>query len=318
MPVFPKPAFPYTYDVQAQIDFLRAHRQAADRLIPAKDPHRMLLATWNIANFGAQDRRESEFRLLAEVLSWFDVAAIQECRENFSHLEEVHSRLPASYRLLFTDIAGNQERMSFIYDSSKLTLLEKIGEISLPPADLGNVKLPGITQAFRGFDRNPYLATFKIGQTNFMFVNVHLYFGSTSADDIQRRSLETFAVARWADQRRKSAFSFTKEIVALGDFNMPKAEPGDAVFEALTARGLELPDHSSIIGSSIASDAQYDQVAFFPGSTAMRFTGKKGVFDYDKVVFPDLWQARGQTDFNAYLRYYISDHRPMWVEFNVT
>jgi hypothetical protein len=42
------------------------------------------------------------------------------------------------------------------------------------------------------------------------------------------------------------------------------------------------------------------------------------VFDYDKVVFPDLWQARGQTDFNAYLRYYMSDHRPMWVEFNVT
>jgi endonuclease/exonuclease/phosphatase family metal-dependent hydrolase len=318
MPVFPKPSFVYAYDVQTQIASLRAHRQTPDRLIPAKDPARMLLATWNIANFGAQDRRDSEFQLLAEILSWFDVAAIQECRENFSHLEQVHSRLPASYRLLFTDIAGNQERMAFLYDSSKLTLLEKIGEISIPPADLANITLPGLTQAFRGFDRNPYLATFKVGQTDFMFVNVHLYFGSTQSADIQRRSLETFAVARWADQRRRSAFSFTKEIVALGDFNMPKAAPGDAVFEALTAKGLELPDHSSIIGSSIASDAQYDQVAFFPGSTALKFTGKKGVFDYDKVVFPDLWQARGQMDFNAYLRYYISDHRPMWLEFNVT
>jgi endonuclease/exonuclease/phosphatase family metal-dependent hydrolase len=318
MPVFPKPAFPYDYDIQAQVRFLRAHRQTPDRLIPAKHPDRMLLATWNIANFGAQERRDSEFQLLAEILSWFDIAAIQECRENFSHLEQVHNHMPASCRLLFTDIAGNQERMAFVYDSSKLTLLEKIGEISLPPADLPNITLPGVTQPFRGFDRNPYLATFKVGQTNFMFVNVHLYFGSTASDDMQRRSLETFAVARWADQRRRSAFSFTKEIVALGDFNMPKAVPGDPIFEALTAKGLTLPDHSSIIGSSIASDAQYDQVAFFPGSTAARFTSRKGVFDYDKVVFPDLWQSRGRTDFNAYLRYYLSDHRPMWVEFNVT
>jgi exonuclease III len=318
MPVFPQPTFEYSYSVQTQVGFLRAHRQKPDRLIPARDPGRMLLATWNIANFGAQNRRDSEFRLLAEVLSWFDIAAIQECRENYSHLEQVHTHLPASYRLLFTDIAGNDERMSFVYDASKLTLLEKIGEISIPPSDLGFIKLPGVTQAFRGFDRNPYLATFKIGQTDFMFVNVHLYFGSAQAVDMERRSLETFAVARWADQRRRSPYSFTKEIVALGDFNMPKAQPGDAVYEALTAKGLELPDHSSIVGSSIASDAQYDQVAFFPGQTATRFTGHKGVFDYDKVVFPDLWQARGQADFNAYLRYYLSDHRPMWVEFDVT
>ena len=43
MPVFPQPSFAYAYDVQAQIGFLRAHRQKPDRLIPAKDPARMLL-----------------------------------------------------------------------------------------------------------------------------------------------------------------------------------------------------------------------------------------------------------------------------------
>jgi len=318
MPVFPKPSFPYTYDVPTQVNLLRAHRQQPDRLIPAKSPDRMLLATWNIANFGAQDRRDSEFQIIAEVLSWFDVVAVQEVRENFSHLEAVHAHLPAPYRLLFTDIAGNDERMTFVYDSSKLTLLEKIGEIAIPPSDLQFIKLPTVTQAFKGFDRNPYIATFKIGQTDFLFVNVHLYFGSDAPADMQRRSLETFAVARWADQRRKSPFAFTKEIVALGDFNMPKAAPGDPVHDALVAKGLELPDHSGVIGSSIVNDAQYDEVAFFPGPTADQFTGNKGVFDYDAVIFPDLWQARGKTDFDAYLRYYISDHRPMWVEFNVT
>jgi endonuclease/exonuclease/phosphatase family metal-dependent hydrolase len=318
MPPFPLPAFPYAYDVPTQVALLRAHKQTPDRLIPAKSPSRLLLGTWNIANFGLQNRRDQDFQLIAEMLSWFDIAAVQEVRENFSHLEQVHSHLPASYRLLFTDIAGNNERMTYVYDSAKLTLLEKIGEISIPPSDLPNIKLPGVAQGFKGFDRNPYLATFRVGQIDFLFVNVHLYFGGSSADDLQRRSLETFAVARWADERRKSAFAFTKEIVALGDFNMPKAVPGDPVYEALTARGLQLPDHSSIIGSSIVNDAQYDEVAFFPGDTATRFTGKKGVFDYDKVVFPDLWQSRGNPDFAAYIRYYLSDHRPMWVEFDVS
>jgi len=39
-----------------------------------------------------------------------------------------------------------------------------------------------------------------------------------------------------------------------------------------------------------------------------------GVFDFDGVVFPDLWAGRGRAAFHAYLRYYLSDHRPMWVE----
>ena len=107
----------------------------------------------------------------------------------------------------------------------------------------------------------------------------------------------------------------TRELVAMGDFNMPKIQPGDPIFDALTRLGLEIPNHSTQIASSIASDANYHQVAFFPGTTRNCFTGRKGVFDFDTVVFPTLWQdgANGK-DFKAYLRYYLSDHRPMWVE----
>ena len=69
------------------------------------------------------------------------------------------------------------------------------------------------------------------------------------------------------------------------------------------------------MGSSIASDSEYDQIAFFPGETQNDFTGQHGVFDFDWVLFEDLWNARGEKDYNAYLRYYLSDHRPMWMEF---
>lgn len=313
MPPFPRPKFQYAVNVSAEEARLRAHKQT--RGVPAKVQDRLLIATWNIANFGEQLREDPHHRLIAEILSWFDLIAIQEVKENFGPLDDVVHTLGAQRKYVMSDIAGNKERVAFVYDSQKVRLLEKIGEIALPPADLKNIKLSGVKQKFAGFDRNPYLATFQAGKLSFLLVNVHLFFGSdTKKADIERRALETLAVARWAQQREKSKFSFTRDIVALGDFNMPKVAPSDPIFRALTSRGLHLPDHTSEVGSNLTSDKHYDQIAFFPGATQADFTGKHGVFDFDAVVFPDLWQ-RSQTDFNTYVKYYLSDHRPMWMEF---
>jgi hypothetical protein len=214
-----------------------------------------------------------------------------------------------------SDAAGNNERMAFLYDSDRLTMLEEIGEVAFPPSSYDSIKLPSIKQKFQGFDRSPYLVSFKVDGTSIIFVNVHLFYGDDKAASIGRRSLETFAVAKWANLRQKSRFSFTRELIALGDFNMPKREKGDPIFTALTKLGLDIPEHSTLIASSISSDANYDQIAFLPETTKRCFTGLKGVFDYDKVLFPDLWQdGVNEKNFRTYLRYYISDHRPMWVQ----
>ena len=317
MPVFPKPKFAFDYSVPAEIANLRLHKQK--RGIPERDASHLLVATWNIANFGAQQRRDSDHALLAEIISWFDVIAIQECRENFGGLFDVQLKLPASYRVIMSDVAGNNERMTFLYDSQKLTLLEEVGEIAFPPSQLKNIKLPGVQLAFEGFDRSPYLAAFGTGETSFTLVNVHLFFGDETSTSIDRRALETFAVAKWCDLRKKSQLSFTRELMALGDFNMPKSEPGDPIYKALTSLGLELPDHSTQISSSISSDANYDQIAFLPNTTKDLFTGTKGVFDYDTAIFPALWNSgKNQAHFKSYLRYYISDHRPMWVQLKLS
>ena len=68
--------------------------------------------------------------------------------------------------------------------------------------------------------------------------------------------------------------------------------------------------------SAIASDNEYDQIAFFPG-TKSRLAGNSGVFDYDGAIFHDLFQLHTEGEFKAYLRYYISDHRPMWMELDI-
>jgi endonuclease/exonuclease/phosphatase family metal-dependent hydrolase len=317
VPPFPEPSFDYTYDPAVEVAALRDWRKnKPGRQIPARRSNRLLVATWNVANLGVQKRTDADHTLIAEILRWFDLVALQETNDNVTGLRAVLSKLPKKYRTVFSDAAGNNERMAFVYDATKLTVGDEIGEVAPAPADYRHIRLPGIAQKFNGFDRNPYVATFTAGAFMVSLVNVHLYFGSDSTRSKNRRRLETYAVARWADLRRRSRHAVTTDVVALGDFNLPKAEPGDPVFEALTSRGLHLPAHSTQIASSIATESHYDQVAFFPGETGQEFV-TSGVFDFDGAVFADLWQSRirSRADFEAYVRYHLSDHRPLWAQF---
>jgi endonuclease/exonuclease/phosphatase family metal-dependent hydrolase len=317
MPPFNEPSFVFDYNLEEEILRLRSYRDTAPgRAIPRKGSDRLLMATWNIANLGhpGQRRNDQDLRLIAEMLSWFDLIAIQEVHDSLRDLRTVLSYLPEGYRAIFTDKAGNDERMTFVYDGARVSPLECIGEIAIPPSDHRFIRLPGINRAFRGFDRNPYAAAFRCGGFRFTLVNVHLFFGSHSAADENRRALETYAVGRWADLRRNSANAYTADIIALGDFNMPKATPGDPIFDALTKRGLAIPDHSSRTASTIATDNQYDQIAFFPGRSREDFV-EMGIFDFDGALFADLWASHSQEDFNAFMRFHISDHRIMWAHF---
>ena len=64
MPTFPKPRFRFEFDVQKEIRAIRKHRTT--RGVPRKAPDRLLVATWNIANFGAQERRDQDHHILAD------------------------------------------------------------------------------------------------------------------------------------------------------------------------------------------------------------------------------------------------------------
>ncbi|MGE3600909.1 MAG: hypothetical protein AB7N70_35785 [Dehalococcoidia bacterium] len=256
------------------------------------------------------------------------MVAVQECRENpstalrtcFADLYQVVHLMGTKYQVLMSDAGGNNERLVFIYDRRKLGLLDEIGEVSISPSRAKSVKLDPEGAPFVGFDRPPYLASFNLIGTplSVQLVNVHLFFGSPGPADVARRALEVKAVARWAALRNESPYAGARELIALGDFNMPKArrDGGNVVYDALTSRGLVTPGHSTVVGSSIASDNQYDQVAMFP-KTTKAWLVDIGVFDFDAVVFQGLWALGDVKQFQGYVRYYLSDHRPMWVELGV-
>jgi hypothetical protein len=94
MPPFPKPRFAYDYDATQEIAALRQYvATEPGRAVPHKAPDNLLLVTWNVANLGVQKRRDKDYRLLAEVISWFDVAAIQECHDNLAGIQSIKANL---------------------------------------------------------------------------------------------------------------------------------------------------------------------------------------------------------------------------------
>lgn len=320
VPAFEKPNFSYNFRVGSQLNALRAHRDTAPgRSIMPRSADQLVVASWNIANLGLHERRPKDYKLIGEIISWFDLVAIQETNNNLSGLRGLAVEVPESYRLTFSDKAGNNERMAFIYDSDRLEILEETGEIAVPPRWKHVIRVPGSAQKFNGFDRNPFLSAFRVNGSDFEFgiVNIHLYFGSESSKSHNRRFMEALATARWADLRRSDADAYTQNMLVMGDFNLKKADWGDPIWEMLGARGLFLVPHSTYVGgSNINDDRPYDQVAFFPGPL-MNAVSSSGVFDFDRGVFSTLRKQRPSGEFLAYVRYYLSDHRPLWVSFGL-
>ncbi len=320
MPPFPEPTEDFEFDPALEIVELRKWRDTMEgRKIPSKKSSKFLLGSWNIANLGdaGQIRNDRDILVIAEILSWFDVVAVQEVKEDLSDMKRVMDALPNNFKMIFSDMAGNNERMLFVYDNSRVERLELAGEIAVPQGSHRHIKLPNITQKFRGFDRNPFAVAFQVKDTVFTVVNAHLYFGSASKISENRRALETYALGRWADLRMDRGDAYSGNTIVIGDLNMPEAIPGDPIYDALVKRGLHVPKHQSRIGTTITDGKHYDQLAFFPQEAGLIFL-KDGVFDFDGALFKGLWNSTTSKKFEEFIRYHISDHRPIWAQFKIS
>ena len=251
-----------TTSISTELDALRRYeRTEPGRDIPDKSENHVMVATWNIANLGVQKRRTKDYRLIAEIVGWFDLIALQEVNDKLEGLRKIQEQLPGYYRVLFTDASGNSERFAFLYDSRKVRILEEVGEISIPVADEKKIALPTINAKFPGFDRTPFFATFRVEDGarafEFLLATVHLYSGTRPSQEktIPPRRSNGASSKRTRSRvgaifRRKSKHAYTKHVMALGDFNLPRREAGDPVYDALVAKGIELPEHSDLVGGS--------------------------------------------------------------------
>lgn len=315
------------------------------RGMPKKQEGFLLLASWNIANLGAQGRTASALRLISDVLKRYELIAVQEINEEWRTLSKVVSLMGPEYEFIMTDTAGNSERLAFIYDRNKVTPLNLFGELALRTSEYPKrtVRVPyrqsrtDKVEVFNSlkfvpFDRNPFIGTFGAGNIAFTLVNCHLYFGafgnSTSSakrKKYARRVLEIFALTKWADRRVDRKATYDRDIILTGDMNVPAMTAADSAFSALTAFGFQPVAYPSKVGgSNLGNDKTYDQMAFAPGAIKRRIK-RTGIFDFDNAVFVSLWnkllsrhtKSKAISEFAKHVKHHISDHRPLWVQLDI-
>jgi endonuclease/exonuclease/phosphatase family metal-dependent hydrolase len=318
---------------------LRLQKQL-DAEVPSRTvTETLLLATWNIREFDSSKfgfRGPESLHYIAEIISRFDLVAIQEVREDLSALDEVQRMLGGWWKYIVTDVTvgtgGNGERMAFIYDSRKVSFGGVAGEIVLPPKK----DIPTLQ-----FSRTPFMCGFRAGWVKFNLCTVHIYYGKAVAEDRNRlREIATLAqfLAQKVEppkqparpQGEATAVKNTsgENLVLLGDFNIFSRE--DKTFKALTDAGFEIPRPlREVPGSNLGQSKHFDQIAFLCRSDRFESAGQAGVFNYSSAVFRDEDEAgyaaemaegyaKQQTErkksnyYKQWRTFQMSDHLLLW------
>jgi endonuclease/exonuclease/phosphatase family metal-dependent hydrolase len=363
MPPFPNPEPHHTFTAAPEISALDTH--FTSRQVPTPGAGRLLLASWNIANLGEQKRSDAALEVIAHILKRFDLCAVQEIKDDFRHFVTVVEKMGAGFDYVMTDTAGNDERLAFVYRKSRVKCGNLFAELALHPREYPKrtVKVrwekDGQPQVqvfekmlFEPFDRTPYIGSFASGKIDFTLANVHLYFGKFEESKTEkerrqfaRRVLEIYALSRWADRYIKQGMPYDRDVILLGDMNIPRMEGSNPAYTALaefkwhpldylappagaaTSATPATPESafiSKVGGSNLGGDSSYDQMVFAPQGISADFhqrIQRFGVFDFDNAVFKPLWQnlssqlskPKAISKFNAHVKFHLSDHRPLWV-----
>jgi len=308
---------------------LEALNRSLDQVIPNKlIDQNLLIATWNIRSFASLTRKwtalESDspkrdlrgLRAICDIVSRFDVVAIQEVKGDLRALRDTMKYLGESWSFVMTDItlgdAGNDERMAFVFDSSRVKLSGLACELVVPPEWLAEIPENALR---RQFARTPYAVSFKAGKTTFILVTLHVDYGDSTED----RRDELKAIARWMKAWAKRETKWHHNLLTLGDFNIERQ--GDDLWEAFTSTGLTVPAELNAVPKSIFDDDSdpndkfYDQIAWFTlasGSIALDMEYQTGgYFDFLPFVYTDVNLTKNS------ISYRISDHYPLWAEFRI-
>ena len=301
----------------------------------------LLLATWNIRDFGNEDKRASNglnqpgprlneaYYYIAEVISGFDIVALQEVN-SLEALDRVLEILGPSWDHLTTDISpgkrGNEERMTFVYDTRKIWFKHIAGQV--------------VTEKTKQFVRTPYYAAFQSGWFRFSLCTVHILYGDWK--NPTERIEEIDQIAELMSERVQRT---GENVILLGDFNIISQD--DPTFEPLHKHGWTVPLNYR---TNIAKSRAYDQIAFKVREGHLKRGPTRpnaGAFDFfDSVYRPNDWElyyeaakasgrpmdswdktlnwpandrvlTRKEYFEDQWRTWQMSDHLPLWIELQI-
>jgi Endonuclease/Exonuclease/phosphatase family len=292
-------------EIAEGLKVLRRRIEAA-AIPPSKLDETLNIATWNVREFGKKRRSDAAIHYIAEILGQFDLIGLVELRDNLTDLERVLPILgpywDAIYSDAIPDTGGNRERICYLFDRRAVTFNGLAAEASPPRTKRGTEYVSD-----ESWWRAPYVASFKAGNYDFLAFTTHVRWG----DDAASRQAEIQGLANWIGAKAAEKNAEDKDILVMGDFNIPSRT--SPMFAAITSTGLQLPNAllKDDFGTNLARNKRYDQIlqlARYPDS----FTNAGGVLDYyagdHTPLFPDI----DKTAFT----YQLSDHLPLWIQIN--
>ncbi len=321
---------------------------------PSRDRGHLLLATWNLREFDSSSyglRSPEPYFYLAEVISRFDLIALQEVREGLAALDRLIGHLGPDWAYLVSDVEdrpdsggggpGNGERLAYMYDTTSVRFVGHTGELTIPPqrqtrtVDGKEVKTwEPVLQAAR----TPLVAGFQAGWCKLYLATVHLYYGDGAHDEV--RNHEIRAIAQQLKKRSKAPpeSAWARDWIMLGDFSIFDHPPSDETLAAITDAGFEVPlTHLHGPGTNVEGDKYFDQIAYRQRPGSLEHTGLAGQVnpfqhvyrDDDRAAYEPLmgesYQKSGDGDprteagrtryWHDWRTHQMSDHRLLWAQF---
>ncbi|MBC8755062.1 endonuclease/exonuclease/phosphatase family protein [Kordia sp. YSTF-M3] len=316
-----------------------------DQIPNKKVDQNLLLASWNIKNFGRlRDRTPESLYYIAEIISAFDIISVQEINGNLSHFKKIIRLLGSDWKYTLSDVtegnSGNDERFGFIYDSRRVTHSGLSGEVVIPE------DLLSAQPILRQLKRTPSFAGFESGWKKFSILSVHLHPGDDSngpnkPTDQEIRKEEVKLLIEVLKERMKDAVNDeNRNMIILGDTNLYKND--DDIVKLITDEGFS--ESESLLGkfTNTSLNQIYDRIflrvskyfKLVKDSNDKEVGGVFNLFNYVYINTPeeianyhDLMLEHKDNPatltsdqkfikyFNAYWkRNQISDHLPVWLE----
>lgn len=313
--------------VQSDLDALAA---ALDARIPKRKKSNVLIASWNIRAFSSLTRKWTSgkndnpkrdlrgLRTIIEILSRFDVIAIQEIKGDLRALRDTMKFLGENWSFLMTDVntsdEGNNERLAFLFNQKRIKPSGLAAELVVPQERLDRLDDNALKIQFA---RTPYAVSFVRNKTTFILVTLHVLFGKKKKE--KERLPELLEIANWMKDWAKRSNRYHHNLLVLGDFNIDRE--GSVGFDAFTSTGLGVPDVLLKLPRTIfdkpgvsSDDKFYDQIAWFTsGKRALidMTVRSGGNFDFLPHVYTDTKLSKTS------ISHRVSDHLPLWIEFGI-
>ncbi len=304
----------------------------------------LLVASWNLKDFDTNRHghgprlRESLF-YIAEIISAFDLIALQEIGRNLDALEDLLGILGPEWDYVATDTIesgnGAEERIAFVFRQSRLIYRKISGEIVLP----GGQRIAGrgnsgadADRADLTFNRTPFLVAFQAaGGFNFNLCVLHLRYEGLKGQDLERHRARLETIARFLRDRQDRE---KEDYILLGDFGI--GAPSDIFARVLEKSGFDVPEALTRRKANLNPRHYYDQIAFRKVEDRLELAGS-GVFRPLDAVFRDsedgfqayrdlmppekandLWNGGPQGYYTDQWRsWQISDHMVLWAALKV-